>query len=209
MSAHNFKELFTNRNEPEYALAHMRNFAKELSEVDRAGIKDLLDELARGGFFTAPCSTKYHYARKYGLLDHSLNVLNIARRLHDGALAYDTPIPKDSITLAALLHDIGKMGQFGKEQYEKSFSSKKTAPYVYNDKLISVPHEIRSVVIASKYIDLTEEEQAAILYHNGMYTKSGKNICGHETPLVLLIHWADMWASRIVENSNSIYSYDS
>ena len=62
-----------------------------------------------------------------------------------------------------------------------------------------VPHEIRSVAIATMYIDLTEEEQHAILYHNGLYGALKYEIQNNETPLYMIIHCADPWASRVTE----------
>ena len=62
-----------------------------------------------------------------------------------------------------------------------------------------MPHEIRSVAIATMYIDLTEEEQHASLYHNGLYGPLKYEIQGSETPLYMIIHFADLWASRVVE----------
>lgn len=112
---------------------------------------------------------------------------------------------KDSVVIAAGLHDLGKMGQFEKPEYIpnvlKSGDVSKTKPYAKNGDLLPVDHEIRSIVIASMFIDLTEDEQFAILYHNGLYGQVGKyTLQGKETPLYMLIHWADMWVSRVVES---------
>jgi hypothetical protein len=52
------------------------------------------------------------------------------------------------------------------------------------------------------FIDLTEEEQHAILFHNGLYTPLGRELTGNETPLSMLVHFSDMWASRVVEQTN-------
>ena len=41
----------------------------------------LIKELEKGGFFTAPCSTQYHLCKEGGLLEHSLNVEEVARKL--------------------------------------------------------------------------------------------------------------------------------
>ena len=72
-------------------------------------------------------------------------------------------------------------------------------PYITNAELLNVPHEIRSLSIVDRYIDLTEDEQFAILYHNGLYGDLRYQINGKETPLYMLLHFADMWASRVVE----------
>lgn len=42
-------------------------------------------------------------------------------------------------------------------------------PYLSNPDLMYVDHEVRSVQIISRYIDLTEEENWAIFMHNGLY----------------------------------------
>ena len=110
---------------------------------------------------------------------------------------------KDSVVIASALHDLGKMGQFEKPNYVPNvLASGKTSdakPYKTNPELLPVEHEIRSVVIASMFIDLTEEEQFAILYHNGMYGSLKYQLQGKETPLFMIIHFADLWASRVTE----------
>jgi hypothetical protein len=54
-------------------------------------------------------------------------------------------------------------------------------------------------MIAERYISLTEEEEQAILYHNGLYGVFKYEISGKETPLYMLLHFSDMWASRVIE----------
>ena len=65
-----------------------------------------------------------------------------------------------------------------------------------------IDHEVRSIQIAGRYIKLTEDENWAILMHNGMYGNFKYQIQGKETPLYLLLHMADMWASRVVEKES-------
>ena len=38
-----------------------------------------------------------------------------------------------------------------------------------------------------------------IRYHDGLYERANSELIGHETPLMMILHWADMWASRILE----------
>jgi hypothetical protein len=54
-------------------------------------------------------------------------------------------------------------------------------------------------MIAERYIRLSEEEERAILWHNGLYGQFRNDITGKETELYMIIHFADMWASRITE----------
>lgn len=175
-----------------------------LRETKRPGVEDLIVHMEDEGFFEAPCSGSYHLACEGGLAQHTYNVMECAVALAEKLLSQDE-LEKyiDSIALAAALHDLGKMGQFGQANYVpnllKNGKQSDTKPFKTNPDLLYVDHEIRSVAIAQMFIDLTEEEQFAILYHNGMYGPLKYSLQGKETPLYMIIHWADMWASRVIE----------
>lgn len=175
-----------------------------LMKTKREGIVDLLDHMQDIGFLTAPCSSGYHLCKESGLLEHTVNVMEIAEKI--GVALYGGEKYNeihDSVVIAAALHDLGKCGQFGKPEYVQNILKDGTQsykkPYERNKALLNVPHEVRSVAIATMFIDLTEEEQYAILYHNGLYGCFKYEIQGSETPLYMLIHFADMWASRVIE----------
>jgi len=172
-----------------------------LRETLRLGIEDLITVMEVGGFFTAPCSGQYHLARQGGLAEHSLNVYEAMNNINK---SLDTKIPRDSIIICGILHDLGKMGDYGKPNYNenilKSGGISASKPYVTNPALLYVPHEVRSIAIAQRHIALTEEEEFAILYHNGLYTALGNSYKGKETPLSLMMHFADMWCSRVVDS---------
>lgn len=176
----------------------------------------LIAHMDENGFFTSPCSGSFHLAYEGGLAEHSLNVYRAALRLMDvfgTDIPTDKQISKESVTIASILHDLGKMGQFGKPNYIpnmlKSRATKanpnpapyqsEKKPFVSNPELLYVDHEIRSIQIASQFIQLTEDESYAILNHNGMYSNLKYAYSGKETPLNLIIHWADMWAARVIE----------
>lgn len=171
-----------------------------LISTGRTGIMELLDHMEQCGFYDAPCSSKYHLATPGGLAEHSYNVCETALAIANTLYGKDQlPIEMlDSIVICSLLHDIGKAGQFGKPNYIESADPVK-GPYATNKDLLFVPHEIRSIAIVSKFIELTEEEQFAILYHNGLYTDLGNAVKGKETPLYMILHFADMWVSRVIE----------
>lgn len=175
-------------------------FDGELIKTKRDNIKELIECMEDGGFYESPCSGAHHLAEPGGLLEHSLNVLTLARDL---ARAWESTIPDESITISALLHDLGKMGDHGKpnyaENYLKDGSRSSAKPYITNTNLVYIPHEVRSVLIAERYIYLSEEEERAILWHNGLYGQFRNDITGKETELYMIIHFADMWASRITE----------
>lgn len=175
-----------------------------LLKTNREGMVDLLAHMQDIGFLTAPCSGGNHLAKEGGLLEHTVNVMRCAEKLGAawlGGAEYNKI--HDSVMIAAALHDLGKCGQFGKAEYVpnilKNGKPSDSKPFKRNPELLNVPHEVRSVAIATMFIDLTEEEQHAILYHNGLYGPFRYEVQGNETPLYMLIHFADMWASRVVE----------
>lgn len=177
---------------------------KFLLSTEREGVEDLIAYMEEIGYFTAPASSQYHGAYDGALAEHSLNVLMYADKLADALLdekQYNEMY--DSIVICALLHDLGKCGQFGKPLYTpnvlKSGKVSDTKPFERNKDLLTLPHEVVSCVEIAKFIDLTEDEQLAIAWHNGLYGAFKYDIQGKETPLYMIIHWADMWASRVIE----------
>ena len=179
----------------------------------REGMENLIVWMEENGFFTAPCSTQHHLCKEGGLAEHSMNVAELMGDLYMESLNH-AEVSFDSIIICGLLHDIGKCGQFGKPYYVENYLSKRdkegnpvrseAKPYITNAELFNVPHEVRALSIISRYIDLTEEEQFAILYHNGMYGDLKYSLSGKETPLYMLLHFADMWASRVIETSKEV-----
>lgn len=190
-----------------------------LRSTNRPGIERLLEWMDANGFYDAPCSSKYHLAMPGGLAQHSLNVANIALSLINAfyvksGKTFSNDVV-DSVIIAALLHDLGKAGQFGKPAYKRFirhpemitpenfkdptlFMKDTSIAYETNKELLYIPHEVRSIAIASKFIDLTEQEQFAILYHNGLYGEL-QSIKNSETELYMILHFADLWACKVVE----------
>lgn len=188
-----------------------------LLETKRDGMENLINYMDENGFFEAPCSTQHHLSKIGGLAEHSLNVFlaadKLAVALDDRNVEHVGGFTFESVVICSLLHDIGKMGQYGKSNYIPNMLKGRATkanpdpapyqstskPYISNPELLYVDHEVRALAIISKYIDLTEEEQQAILWHNGLYGPFKYEIQGKETPLYMIIHWADMWASRVLE----------
>ena len=67
----------------------------------------------------------------------------------------------------------------------------------WNDWKWQLKNRIETLEDLKKYINLTEEENHAIYYHNGKYTHTGYDL--KETPLQMLLHFADLWSSRTIE----------
>ena len=173
---------------------------KLLLSTGREGIEALIQHMYDNGFFTAPCSGAYHLAKEGGLAEHSLNVYDIMTKLND---SLQSEIPRQSIIIVSLLHDLGKMGFAGKPNYIenilKSGKRSESKPYETNKQLLGIPHEIASIQIASRFIYLTENEVFSIMNHNGLYTPTGYAVKGKETKMYLLLHTADMYTSHFCE----------
>lgn len=179
-------------------------FHDALMETEREGMAELLTFIQDIGFLDAPCSGGNHLCKKGGLLIHSVNVYLNAERIGIALLGDEKYAEmKNSIAIASLLHDLGKVGDYGKAMYvENILKSGKVSdakPFKRNPSLSAVPHAIRSIKLATLFIDLTEDEEWSILCHDGLYDFMKYDMKGHETPLSLIIHWADMWSSHVVE----------
>ncbi len=138
-----------------------------LMSTGRDGIAKLINWLDVNGFFISPASTKFHGSYAGGLADHSLGVFNLLLSGYvstTNLAAVDRPgqkpyqITDANIIIAALLHDICKVGAYlGTE-----------APYKWN-KEHAKGHAILSIDIIKGFIDLDPIEEMIIRYHMGIY----------------------------------------
>jgi hypothetical protein len=152
----------------------------------------------------APASTRFHLCEEMGLLRHSVNVAKTILRLKD-ILAPD--ISDESCVIVSLLHDTGKVGMPGNPQYirneptekQKMYGYKPNYPYSFNTGLVYLSVPVRSLYLALRFIELTQEETQAIIYHDGQYVDDNKSCASKEEPLTLLLQYADSWSSFVTE----------
>lgn len=175
-----------------------------LKATNREGVEEFIEEMEANGFFEAPCSGGNHLCKVGGLAEHSLNVYKTAVKVAE-ALNYDDTA--DSIAIVALLHDYGKTGDYGKALYVdnvlKSGKVSTAKPYKRNTDILEKNHAVKSVVMISRWFDLTEEEEFAILHHDGMYERANIEAWQSPTPLLMILHYADLWSARVIEKSES------
>jgi hypothetical protein len=178
---------------------------KELVEVRRIEFATLMEHIERDtAYLTAPASTKYHLCREQGLLEHSVNVAETMLKLRN-ALAPELSV--ESCVIVALLHDLGKVGMPGKPQYlinepterQKQYGYPATVPYRFNNDLTYLSVPIRSIYLALPDLPLSDEEVQAIVYHDGQYVEDNRSVAAKETPLALLLQYADNWSGFIME----------
>lgn len=171
-------------------------------EVRRDGMEKLIDYLTNEtDFFVAPASTRFHGAEPGGLLAHSVVVVQWAIRL--GTL--DSGAISSSVQITALLHDVCKANfykpvlRWRKDEHNRW----EQYPTWEIDDQLPLGHGVKSAWIVSKYIDLSDEEYAAIRWHMGAWGTedySGRqalNAAMDKYPLVLLLQTADMAATYL------------
>ena len=168
---------------------------KAFEKLMRGGLSStdvfyLKNQLMAAGFFTAPASTKYHGNYEGGPFDHSFAVtsslLSLTKRM---GLNWKR---KASPYIVGMLHDLCKCD---------SYIHNLDGTYSYNPNILLPGHGDKSVILAQKIVDLTDEEMACIRWHMGAFDdkenwdKYGKSI--EKYPNVLWTHTADMMAARI------------
>ena len=155
-------------------------------------------------YLSSPASTRFHLCRKQGLLEHSVNVAETMLKFRE---AVAPEIDEESCIITALIHDLGKAGMPGKPQYleneptpkQKQYGFPATIPYRINDELVYLSVPVRSLYLALPYITLSESEVQAVMYHDGQYVDDNKSVATKETPLLLLLQYADTWSTFVIE----------
>ena len=97
--------------------------------------------------------------------------------------------------------NIIKDGRPTKAEPEQKYKQSESKPFKRNPALLPLDHATRSIKLATLFIDLTEDEEFAIRYHDGLYESANYAVKGNETALYLILHYADLWSSRITEGS--------
>ena len=190
-------------------------FRDSMMSTGREGMEDLLAFMEDLGFMTAPASGGNHLCKDGGLLEHTVNVMQLAEKIGVamlGGAAYNKI--HNSVIIAAGLHDLGKCGRFGSPYYvenmiqdgrptkkepEQKYKRSESKPFKISPDLCHIDHPLRSVELAARYIDLTEEEEHAIFYHDGAYGSLAYDQKGHEEPLQTIVHFADFWTAQFLE----------
>ncbi len=181
-------------------------FIELLKQVNREGMDKLIAYLEKTDFYKAPASTRFHGSFEGGLLEHSLNVYNLLKeKLSHKPYSDAVKASEETIILVSLLHDICKANY-----YTVDYRNKKNAdgvwvkePYYTVNDTIPYGHGEKSVMMISKFIDLTMEEMYAIRWHMGytepkeLYITLGNAY--EKYPLALALHEADLEATHLIE----------
>ena len=187
-----------------------------LRETGREGVEDLIQELEKLGYFTAPASAVHHLNCEGGLVQHSLNTYNAAIGVWENMKSYcphiAKEVSKDNIIIAALLHDICKCDVYKRKREPSGrfwkLGKEEPAPYSVSYDAFPMGHGEKSVILAlCSGITLCDSEMVAIRWHMGPW---GLNMDNNEDrqsykaaqdryALTTIIQVAATLAARIME----------
>ena len=148
----------------------------------------------------APASGKHHNNYAGGLVQHSVNVTNNLLTLKN---ALYPVLSDESCVIVGLYHDAGKAGLPDMPYYIPQTNDWRVRnlneKYINNNKFLHIDVPTVSLYSLLPYVTLYPEEVQAIRYHDGAYDPINESVKLKECPLTLMVHWADMWASQVME----------
>lgn len=156
----------------------------------------MVDELSTR-LAMAPASAKeqYHAAWPGGLVEHSLNVCKLALKLNE---LYSSNIPRESVILASLFHDLGKVGDLKNDYYEDQDSDwhrERGNFYKISETIQRMPASHRGLYLLQAFgIKLTQDEWIAIATNEGLSFEGNGYYSMHEPQLALIVQHADRMA---------------
>jgi hypothetical protein len=140
---------------------------------------------------------------EHGLLMHSVGVTERALGIKD-LIAPD--IVDESVVVAALFHDVGKLDYPGKPEPAGSPGHSGDSPALPG--AVEHPrrgrhHAARSLELVSRFIPLSEEESQAVAAHDGLVPIHGGVVnleyYRKECRLTMILHFADFWTAAVEE----------
>lgn len=194
-------------------------FIELLRSTKRDGVEECIEELEELGFFKAPASTRFHLNEAGGLLQHSLNVCHTALKIRESMVELDDSLreslPRESILIASLLHDVCKA-----DVYKKVMKRQKNQYGIWTDvpgydvdySNFPLGHGEKSVIVLLRCgLDLTDDEIMAIRWHMQAWdlpfqspeAKSNLNTAKQICPLLTVVQTADGLASNLLERKDT------
>ena len=187
---------------------YKEEFCDLLRSTQRDGIENLIAWLENEtDFFIAPASAKRHGSYEGGLLIHSLSVYRILNNFAKNL----SGVEKSSLVIAGLLHDLCKVNFYTKGVRNVKIPGERrweeVEVYTIEDSL-PLGHGEKSVYLAMKHIQLTDEEAMAIRWHMGGYDDAARAYAGgmaqsnafDKYPMAAAVAIADMYDTYIIDN---------
>jgi len=201
--------MLENTNEPK------TKFKELLLSTNREGMENIIEKLEELAFFRAPASTKFHLNYEGGLLEHSMNVCDLALELRELMIrkkeGLSDSLSKESVIIAALLHDVCKADIYKpavKRQKNEHGMWCDVPGYDVDYSNFPVGHGEKSVIwLLHNGLKLTADEIVAIRWHMTAWDlpfqspemKGNLNAASNRYPLLALIQAADGLAAHLIE----------
>ncbi len=152
-----------------------------LQSTNREGIENVLQYLEDSGFYVVPSSKHRHHNWKGGLAQHCLGVCTTA-------LEHIEDLPRDSIIITGLLHDICKASKL---YYDEDGNVHHNHTHIHG-------HGYRSIKLLEQCgLVLTDDERRAIRWHMGGHHANPEDYddvrIARNSKLWKVIHEADHW----------------
>lgn len=191
---------------PEEISQNWERFVGLLEKLgDRAPAATKMCEVLSEHLALCPASKKesYHLPIPGGLVDHSLRVLGNALKI---AKAFNWELPRDSLIIACLFHDLGKVGMVEEDgsivdyyipQDSEWHRTKLGEFYKINEniKYMTVPD--RGVFLCQWFgLRLNRDETLSILLNDGQYADENRPYRMKEPLLTMVVHMADVIATK-------------
>lgn len=191
-------------------------FIEKLLSTRREGMKNVVSNLERLGFFTAPASTKFHLSIPGGLMLHSWNVCNTALMLRDQMVLMkpelQEKLPVESVIIASLLHDVCKSDIYKETLLNRKNEQgywEKVPGYEADCSNFPMGHGEKSVImLVTMGLKLTKDEMLAIRWHmtawelafQSFEQKANLQAARTVAPLCAIVQCADGLASSLLED---------
>lgn len=175
-----------------------RSFMEKLGDRSEAALA-LVDHLGeRLALCPASSRKDYHSAFPGGLVDHSLRVLSHSLRL---VKTFSWDLPKDSLIIGCLLHDLGKVGDHDNDYYIPQTDGwrvdKLGEMYTHNRNMQYMTVPDRGVWLCQHFgLKLTQDEFLAIKLNDGQYDETNAPYKMKEPLLAHVVHMADVIATK-------------
>ena len=182
------------------------------NNIKREGIDTLLSWLEKSDFFIAPSSTRFHGNYAGGLCEHSINVYNCLKMLVENYKSQfpEFEISEETMAIISLFHDLCKTNFYKKTfrnvKNEETGQWEKKEVYQIEDRL-GMGHGEGSLYIIQSFMKLNRDEALAIRWHMGEFDNAVKggdysiNTAKEQSPIVTLLHLADIWASSFLDKT--------
>ncbi|MBQ7449363.1 MAG: HD domain-containing protein [Paludibacteraceae bacterium] len=194
-------------------------FIRLLRSTNRAGIENVISWLEQSDFFVAPASTVFHGNYEGGLAEHSYEVALTAKDLRDMLIKrkpeIEQQVSRESIIIAALLHDVCKTNIYKKTtKYRKNDYNQWETYEAYNVDYSELPvgHGEKSVIRLLRLgLEMTDDEILAIRWHMSAWdmpfqsveAKGNLFVAKEKSPLLSIIQAADELTSALIDHKST------